>query len=243
MTSSYDVRGHRVGVTVLEVYPNVVTQIKTLEGKDGYNAVQLGIGSRKYLKKPQLGHLKKSNVDQKVRWLKEVRENGADLSLGQEIKPSDIFVVGDTVRISGTTKGKGFQGGVRRYGFAGGPKTHGQSDRHRAPGSIGATTTPGRVYKGKKMAGHMGFETMTVKNLEVVAVDRENNLILVKGAVPGHNGGLVEVEKIGHVKGHTPPEPEEIVEEVETVVEEAPVAVEENNEVEPEEQVAEEAKE
>lgn len=222
MSSSYDARGRRVGVTVLEIQPNLVTQIKTAEGKDGYDGVQLGIGHKKYLKKPQLGHLKKNNIDQNIRWMKEVRGEGEDLNPGQNLKASDIFVVGDAVKVSGTSKGRGFQGGMKRHGFHGGPKTHGQSDRHRAPGSIGSTTTPGRVYKGKKMAGHSGVEKVSVKNLEVISVDKTNNLLLVKGAVPGFNGALVVIEKLGHIKGHTPEASEE-VEIAEEQVEESQV--------------------
>lgn len=221
MGSSYDTRGRRVGTTVLEIAPNIVTQVKTLETKDGYNAIQLGLGSRKYMKKPQMGHLKKNNIDQNVKYFREIRTEEVDLNPGQEIKASDIFFVGDLVKVSGVSKGRGFQGGMKRHGFHGGPKTHGQSDRHRAPGSIGSTTTPGRVYKGKKMAGHSGVERVSLKNLEVVALDKENNLLTLKGGVPGYNGALVMVEKIGHVKNHIPDVVKEMgEEETEEVVKE-----------------------
>lgn len=206
MTSTYDARGRRVGATVVEIMPNIVTQVKSDKGKDGYTAVQLGIGTKKSVRKPQIGHAKKAGIDQKIRWLREVRANEADS--GKEILVGDVFKKGDAVKVTGTSKGKGFQGGVRRHGFHGGPKTHGQSDRHRAPGSIGSGTTPGRVLKGKKMAGHMGVETVSVRGLEVISVDKTGNLLILKGAVPGHIGSLIRVENIGKIKGYTPP-PEE----------------------------------
>ncbi len=215
MTSAYDARGGRVGATVVEVNPNFVTQLKSTDSKDGYDAVQLGYGTKKSVKKPQIGHSKKSGLDQKIRWFREVkvrvtgdRQQLENLNPGQQISISDIFSVGDAVKVTGTSKGKGFQGGVRRHGFHGGPKTHGQSDRHRAPGSIGSGTTPGRVYKGKRMAGHMGSETVSTRNLEVVGIDKTNNLISIKGAVPGAAGGLIMITKLGRIKGYTPP-PEE----------------------------------
>lgn len=212
MTSTYDSRGRRVGATILEVTPNIITQVKTLDSKDGYDAVQLGFGHKKSVRRPQLGVTKKLGLEEKVRWFKEIRVAQAQVNPGQKITVSDIFLPGDTVKITGKSKGKGFQGGVRRHGFAGGPKTHGQSDRHRAPGSIGQTTTPGRVYKGKKMAGHMGFDKSSVRNLEVISVNGSNNLMVVKGAVPGVTGSLVLITKLGKVRGYTPP-PEEKVEE------------------------------
>lgn len=227
MASSYDSRGRRVGATVLKLSPNQVIQVKSAEGKDGYSAIQLGVGSKKSVKKPQQGHLKKAKSLENTRWLREVRirkqvtnfkvENTPQpalegISSGQEIKVGDIFKVGDAINVSATSKGKGFQGGVRRHGFHGGPKTHGQSDRHRAPGSIGAGTTPGRVYKGKKMAGHMGAKRVSYKGLEVLAIDKDNNLLTIKGGVPGPVGGLVVLTNIGHIKGYTPP-PEEKPEE------------------------------
>lgn len=213
MTSTYDARGRRVGATVLEIQPNLVTQVKTQDSKDGYDAVQLGYGSKKSVNKPQLGHAKKAGVGQPIRWFREVRTaEVAGIKPGTDLKVTQVFSVGDAVKITGVSKGKGFQGGVRRHGFHGGPKTHGQSDRHRAPGSIGQTTTPGRVYRGKRMAGHMGAETVSVRNLEVVGVDKESNLLVVKGAVPGYSGSLVTVTKLGRIKGYLPP-PEEKPEE------------------------------
>lgn len=209
MTSTYDARGRRVGATVLEVRPNIITQVKTVDGKDGYNAIQLGTGSKKEAKKPQLGQLKKWGIDQKLKWIKELRVDQVTLKPGQSIDAAQVFSAGDAVKVTGVSKGKGFAGVVKRWGFAGGPRTHGQSDRLRAPGSIGAGTDPGRVYKGKKMAGRMGGETATVRGLEVILVDKENNTVVVKGAVPGALGSLVVIEKIGKIKGYTPPpEPE-----------------------------------
>lgn len=215
MTSTYDARGRRVGATVIEIFPNTVTQVKTKDGKDGYDAVQLGFGTKKSVKKPQIGHAKKAGVDKKIRWFREIRQQTTDnsgqleeLKPGQEIQVGQVFSVGDEVKVTGTSKGKGFAGGMKRHGFHGGPKTHGQSDRWRAPGSIGSGTTPGRVLKGKKMAGHMGVETVTVRGLEIVALDKNNNLLTVKGAVPGFLGSLLTITKLGRIKGYTPP-PEE----------------------------------
>ncbi len=217
MTSTYDARGRRVGATVVEIGPNFVTQIKDKE-KDGYRAVQLGFGTKKSVKKPQIGHAKKAGLEQKIRWFREVKVEGGDVKSGQEIKVGQVFSIGDAIKVTGISKGRGFQGGVRRHGFAGGPKTHGQSDRWRAPGSIGSGTTPGRVLKGKRMAGHMGVETVTTRGLEIVGVDKANNLLTIKGAVPGATGGLVIVEKLGRIKGYTPP-PEEKLDEEEEVSE------------------------
>ncbi|OGE15015.1 50S ribosomal protein L3 [Candidatus Daviesbacteria bacterium RIFCSPHIGHO2_12_FULL_37_11] len=222
MTSTYDSRGRRVGATVVEISPNFVTQIKTTESKDGYSAIQLGFGTKKSVKKPQLGHGRKAGVEKPIRWFREIRIKNQESRITDDVKPgteinlAQVFSIGDSVKVSGISKGKGFQGGVRRWGFHGGPKTHGQSDRHRAPGSIGSGTTPGRVYKGKKMAGHMGSETVSTKNLEVVALDKEKNLLTIKGAIPGSTGGLIKVEKLGRVKGYTPP-PEEKEEESEEI--------------------------
>lgn len=215
MTSSYDTRGRRVGATIVEVKPNSVVQVKGTEA-DGYTSVQLGIETAKTISKPLEGHLKKNGVDKKVKFLREVRVETADVEAGREINVREVFGKGDAVTVSGVTKGKGFQGGVKRYNFAGGPKTHGQSDRHRAPGSIGSGTTPGRVYKGKKMAGHMGMTQATYKNLEVLEVDLAKNLMVIKGGIPGPIGGLVRIVNIGKIKGYTAP-PEEKEEEEEVV--------------------------
>lgn len=222
MTSTYDSRGRRVGATVVEMQPNLVSQVKISDGKDGYDALQLGYGTKKSVRKPQIGHAKKAGLDVKIRWFREVKNTDQELkpgtetnkfSPGQEIKLNQVFSIGDAVKVIGTSKGRGFQGGVRRHGFHGGPKTHGQSDRLRAPGAIGSGTTPGRVYKGKKMAGHMGAERVSVKNLEVVGLNREKNLLIVKGGIPGPIGTLVMVTKLGRVKGYTPPPEEKLDEE------------------------------
>jgi large subunit ribosomal protein L3 len=192
MTQIFDARGETVPVTVLEVGPCVVTQILTDE-KNGYSAVQLGFGHKKRLNEPERGHLKASGAQS--RYLREMKNDGAGAyEVGQTIK-ADFFQVGDLVDVTGTSKGKGFAGVIKRHGFAGGPKTHGQSDRWRAPGSIGATTTPGRVFKGQRMAGRMGHERVTVQNLRVVRVDAERNLLLVEGSVPGPNEGLLLVRR------------------------------------------------
>ena len=192
MTQIFDARGETVPVTVLEVGPCVVTQILT-EEKNGYSAVQLGFGHKKRLNEPERGHLKASGAQS--RHLREMKNDGAEAyEVGQTIK-ADFFEVGDLIDVTGTSKGKGFAGVVKRHGFAGGPKTHGQSDRWRAPGSIGATTTPGRVFKGQRMAGRMGHDRVTVQNLRVVRVDAERNLLLVEGSVPGPNEGLLLVRR------------------------------------------------
>ena len=193
----------RVPVTYIKTGPCIVTQIKSDE-KDGYWAVQLGFGQKKIknITKPMQGHLKGAIKDKKApRFLREVKlSKKPDFKLGDEIKVSDIFKEGDVVAVSGVSKGKGFAGVMKRWGFAGGPRTHGQSDRQRSPGSIGQGTTPGRVHKGKKMPGRMGGEKVTVKNLIIVDVDDEKNMILVSGAVPGVINGLLSIRKIASGK-------------------------------------------
>jgi large subunit ribosomal protein L3 len=192
MTQVFDDNGVALPVTVIECGPNVVTQIRTDE-KDGYEAVQLGFGISKRLNRPEQGHRKASGYMSHV--LREVTATTLDgVEVGQQIK-ADLFAAGELVDVTATSKGRGFQGGMKRHGFSGGPKTHGQSDRWRAPGSIGSSATPGRVYKGIKMAGHMGNSRVTVQNLEVVRVDTDRNLLLIKGSVPGPNKGLVTVRK------------------------------------------------
>jgi len=215
MTSTYDARGRRVGATILQVIPNLVTQIKQVDGKDGYNAVQIGTGSKKSVGKPQLGHLKKAKIETPLRFMREIRVKEVDVEPGQEITLRQVFSKGDSVKVTGISKGRGFQGGVKRYNFRGGPKTHGQSDRHRAPGSIGQTTTPGRVYKGKHMAGHMGVAQVSLTGVEVIALDPAHNLLTLKGGIPGPMGGLVRIEKQGRIKGYTPPPEEKEDEEAE----------------------------
>lgn len=199
MTQIVDEKGIIIPVTIIEAGPCFVTQKKTVEN-DGYSAIQLGFGDlrQKSLNKPKAGHLKKSGSPA-VKYLREFRvANLDDYQEGQKIDAS-IFATGDTVDVIGTSKGKGFAGGVKRHGFSGGPKTHGQSDRWRAPGSIGAGTTPGRVWKGTRMAGRMGNDRVTVQNLKVALVDAEKNVIAVRGAIPGAKNSLVIVRKA--VKG------------------------------------------
>jgi large subunit ribosomal protein L3 len=194
MTQLYK-EGTEVVVTAIEAGPCFVVQVKT-EEKDGYNAVQLGFGETKGLNAPQKGHQK--DVGQ-FKHLREFRLTKGDaVEKGSKVDV-DIFKTGDLVDVIGVSKGKGFAGGVKRYHFKGGPKTHGQSDRHRAPGSIGSGSTPGRVIKGLRMAGHMGNERVTVRNLQVVDIDLENHLLLVKGAVPGFNKGLLMIKKASEV--------------------------------------------
>jgi len=186
--------GQRIPVTAIQAGPCVVTQVKKA-------AIQVGIGEKrqKNVKKPVLGHIKKAGLKIAPRFLREIRIAGeeADTNLkpGSLIKVGEVFKPGDVVDVTGTSKGKGFSGVVKRWGFAGGPRTHGQSDRERAPGSIGSTTTPGRVLKGKKMAGRKGNQRVTVKNLKIVEIDEEKNLLLVKGLVPGAKRGLLIIRK------------------------------------------------
>jgi len=192
MTQMFDETGVVHPVTVVEAGPCVVTQVKTAE-KDGYGAVQLGFGLDKRLNRPEQGHRRASGF--MSRTLRELRaEDPSEFEVGQVLK-ADVFANGEAVDVTGTSKGRGFQGGVKRHGFHGGPKTHGQSDRHRAPGSIGSSATPGRVFKGMRMAGHMGNERVTVQNLKVLRVDPERNLLLIEGSVPGPNKGLVIIRR------------------------------------------------
>jgi large subunit ribosomal protein L3 len=193
MTQIIDEVGNLVPVTILRVGPCTVTQIKTVK-TDGYSAVQLGYAhvSSKVLTKPRIGHLEKVGVPL-LRYLHEYKIiDTTDYKLGQIIGV-DIFSVGNIVNITGKSIGKGFAGLQKRYNFGRGPMTHG-SKNHRAPGSIGAGTTPGRVYPGKKMAGHLGAKQVTIKKLKVLIVDRKNNLIIVKGAVPGKPGNLISIQ-------------------------------------------------
>jgi large subunit ribosomal protein L3 len=196
MSRMIDPNGAVVGVTLMSVGPCYVTQVKTPE-KDGYAAVQIGYEETKKLTKPKLGHLKQTPH---LKHLREMRgEPDEELAVGQKLDVS-LFEPGEKVNVVGTSKGRGFAGGMKRHGFHGGPKTHGQSDRARAPGSAGAGTTPGRVLKGTRMAGHMGHEQVTVLNLEVMAVDPERNLLALKGAVPGPSGGLVAIKKLARAR-------------------------------------------
>jgi large subunit ribosomal protein L3 len=194
MTQIFDDTGAAYPVTLIEAGPCYVTQIRRPE-KEGYSAVQLGFSEvhPKRLTGGELGHLKTTELPP-LRFLREFRTSNLDVSVGDVVKV-DMFTPGERVDVVGTSKGKGFAGSVKRYHFRGGPKTHGQSDRHRAPGSRGAGTTPGRVYKGARGAGHMGDERVTAQSLKVVLVDAERNLIGVHGAVPGPKGGLVIVKE------------------------------------------------
>lgn len=195
MTQIFDENGRVVPVTLIEAGPCHITQKKTLE-KDGYISFQLGFEETKEarLTKPELGHLKKSGAVP-LKYLREFQtDNETDLEEGQRIDVG-VFEVGDFVDVTGTSKGKGFAGVVKRHGFGGGAKTHGASDRTRAAGSIGAGTTPGRVFKGMRMAGRMGGERVTVLNLKVMLVDPERNLLAVTGAIPGAKRGLVMIKE------------------------------------------------
>jgi large subunit ribosomal protein L3 len=193
MSVIFDEEDHKaIPVTVLEVGPCTVTQIKRMQ-TDGYEAVQIGFENSTKINKPKMGHLKRSGSNFKV--LKEFQaENLNDYQVGQTIDVS-IFQEGETVKVSGTSRGKGFAGGVKRYNFKGGPKTHGQSDRHRAPGSIGAGSSPGKVWKGTKMAGHMGSINVTEIGLKIVKIDNKNNTLSLKGSVPGSRRSLISIKK------------------------------------------------
>jgi len=197
MTQLFQENGETVAVTAIQAGPAVVTQVRSRE-RDGYEAVQVGLVEKKVkesqLSSPERGHLRGL---ENVRFLREFR--AADTSAIKRGDKVDVGFLkqGDLVNVVGISKGRGFAGVVKRHHFSGGPKTHGQTDRHRAPGSIGATTWPGRVLKGKRMAGHMGNRRVTARKLKVVQADPERNLLLVKGAVPGANGGLLVIEKVG----------------------------------------------
>ena len=194
MTQIFNENGSLIPVTVLQATPNVVTQVKTVEN-DGYAAVQVGFGEIRevLVNKPRKGHFAKAGVANK-RFLREFKfENAAEYTVGQEIK-ADIFAEGDKIDATGISKGKGFQGAIKRHGLSRGPMGHG-SKYHRHAGSNGPATTPGRVFKGKHMPGQMGAVRVTVQDLEVVTADTENNLLLVKGAVPGSKKALVVLKE------------------------------------------------
>ena len=191
MTQVFEEDGRVVPVTVIQAGPCIVTQVKTRE-KDGYEAVQLGFGETKQLNKPESGHLKGNG---NCRYLREVQaDDASEFEVGQRIGV-DIFEPGEVLDVIGRSRGRGFAGTMKRHGFGGGPRTHGQSDRARAPGSIGGGTTPGKVFKGLKMAGHMGNRRITAKGLKVVRVDPDRNLLLVKGGVPGAPNGLLQIRR------------------------------------------------
>lgn len=189
MTQIFEEDGTAVPVTVIEAGPCVVVQVKTKDA-DGYEAVQVGFGSKKRINKPQKGHMKDHG---KFELLREMHVDKIDEWEVGKSYGCEIFEPGDIVDVSGVSKGHGFAGVMKRHGFHGGPKTHGQSDRWRAPGSIGAGTDPGRVIKGTRMAGHMGAQRVTVQNLKVVRSDPAKGVIMVRGAVPGNEGALVKV--------------------------------------------------
>jgi large subunit ribosomal protein L3 len=197
MTSIFDETGQVIPCTVIEAGPCYVTQIKTRE-RDGYEAIQLGFDAKRerLVTQPLNGHFAKSGV-KPVRLVREFRGNGmAELQPGQEIKVETVFAKGDFVKVVGTSKGRGFQGVVKRHHFGGGFRTHGQSDRERAPGSIGSSSYPSRVFKGQRMAGRMGGERVTVSNLKVVGVIPDSNLLLIRGSVPGAINGYLEIHKV-----------------------------------------------
>ena len=193
MTQIFDEKGNVVPVTAIEAGPCVVAQVKTVE-TDGYNSIQLGYGEvkAKHINKPEAGHFAKSKLENK-KHLREFRlEDISNFKVGDEIK-ADVFAKGEKVDIQGTSKGKGFQGVIKRHGQHRGPMGHG-SMYHRRPGSMGPCATPGRVFKGKKLPGHMGSVTVTIQNLDVVAVDMDKNVILVKGSVPGAKGAILKIK-------------------------------------------------
>lgn len=191
MTQVFDDQGHAVPVTVVEAGPCHVAQVKRPE-TDGYSAIQLAFGEAKRVNKPLAGHLGKANLST-ARHLVELRlEDSSEYSLGQEIK-ADVFEPGDVIDVIGVTKGKGFAGVMKRHNFKGLSATHGTQRKHRSPGSIGACATPSRVFKGTRMAGHLGHVRVTTLNLKVIKADPERDLLLIKGAVPGPRGGLVMV--------------------------------------------------
>lgn len=195
MTQIFDETGSAVPVTLIEAGPCYVTQVRNQQ-KDGYSAVQLGFEEvkPKRLSGGELGHLKKHDYPP-LRFLREIRVRDPEVQEGDTLKVADVFSEGDHVDVIGISKGKGFAGAVKRHGFSGGPKTHGQSDRLRAPGSHGAGTSPGRVFKGSRGPGHMGASRVTVQNLRVARVDGERNLLIVRGAIPGPKGGLVFIKE------------------------------------------------
>lgn len=194
MTQIFDAAGSAIPVTLIEAGPCYVTQVRSVDS-DGYAAVQLGFAEvkPKRLTGGQLGHLKRNNLPP-LRFLREFREKDPGVEEGQVLNVGEIFAVGEHVDVIGTSKGKGFAGGMKRYHFRGGPATHGQSDRQRSPGSRSSTTTPGRVFKGARGPGHMGHDRVTTQNLVIALVDSERNLLGVRGSVPGPKGGLVMIK-------------------------------------------------
>ncbi len=197
MTSIFDDKGNAIAVTVVELGPNVVTQVKTSE-TDGYEAIQVAFGEakEKNTSKQLLGHFKKAGVEGAMSQIAEFRNTSIAKQLGDTINVAEIFAEGDKVFAIGTSKGKGFQGVVKRHGFGGvGQSTHGQHDRLRAPGSVGASSYPSKVMKGMRMAGRTGGDRVTIKGLKVAKIFADQNLILLKGAIPGHKGAYIIIEK------------------------------------------------
>ena len=233
-TQKFLENGKRIPVTEVSVADNVVVQVKNVD-TDKYTAVQLGWGKKKHPVQAALGHVKKAKLAEVPSFIREVRiQDGSDLpEVGDLIALETVFKPGDMIQVSGVSKGKGFASAIKRYNFRGGPKTHGQSDRHRAPGSIGQGTTPGRVYKGKKMAGNMGNDNVTVQNLTVVDVDAVNKKLYVMGLIPGHKKSMVVITVTGEMKKFVPLlnlKPEEPVVDVAEATE-SPVVAEEVKDV------------
>lgn len=232
-TQKFLENGRRIPVTEVSLSDNVVLQVKT-QDKDKYTAVQLGYGLKKKPTKAIAGHAAKANLKTAPAVIREVAwDNEGELpNVGDLVSVDSVFKPGDKIQVTGTSKGKGFAGVMKRHNFRGGPKTHGQSDRERAPGSIGQTTTPGRVYRGKKMAGHMGVDTVTVQNLTVVDVDAVNKKLYVIGLVPGHKKGMLLITRMGEQKDFVPllkvtsEEPEVVVTTDSSEVEEPTTVVE-----------------
>lgn len=194
MTQMFDENGNYVPTTLIQAGPCPVVQVKEAVGRNGYDALQLGFGTRKRVSKALRGHFLKASVSTSPFVLKEFRlPNKGEWNMGQELSIG-LFKAGDKVKVTGVSKGRGTAGVVKRHKFAGGPKSHGQTDRHRRSGSIGTTSTPGHVLRGKRMAGHMGVESVAVRNLQVMQVDEKRNLLLVRGAVPGPANGIVWIE-------------------------------------------------
>jgi large subunit ribosomal protein L3 len=194
MTRVFTSEGNSIPVTVLLVGPNRISQLKTLEN-DGYSAVQITAGSKKtsHVNKPMTGHFAKAGIEAGDKLCEFRVESEGEFTVGQALSITDVFSIGQFVDVSAISKGKGFAGTVKRYNFRTQDATHGNSRSHRVPGSIGQNQTPGRVFKGKKMAGHMGNVRCTVQNLEVIRLDADRNLMLIKGAIPGAPGGRVEI--------------------------------------------------
>lgn len=193
MTQMHDTHGRATPVTKILVENATIVVLRDKE-KDGYKAAQIGVGSKKKVTAPLKGHFAKAGLKTNPAFLREVEFDG-DLKVGQEVRIEEVFHRGGMVDVVGKSKGKGFAGGVKRWGFHGGPKTHGQSDRHRAPGSIGSGTTPGRVQKGLKMAGQMGDDRVSVFGLEIMSIDKEKGVLLIKGSVPGANESFLLIKK------------------------------------------------